>query len=112
MTFKKFEEIVKAHRPEITVYPHSRSEFVGVQFTPTGRIYDYAGSYVQVLNRLGIKAITKADLHQLQDHLSKLEAEDGKESIWWWGEVVDNTKLIQECKQQIDEIMRTYIVIG
>lgn len=110
MTFKKFKDIVNTYKPEITVYQHGDNNSVSVQYTPDGRIYDYSGSYIHVLNRIGIKAVYQSDLNMMEEELHRLEAKDGKKDIWF-DTIADYSKQIEWQKNEIDRIKKECIII-
>lgn len=110
MTFKKFKEIVTLHKPEITVYQHGDNNSVSVQFTPDGKIYDYSGSYIYVLNRIGIKAVHQSDLNMLEKELARLETDNGKPNIWFGG-IADYSEQIDWHKTEIDRIKKECIIV-
>lgn len=116
MTFKTFEGIVKEHRPEIDVAPHGQhlgagnSVSVAVIFNPPyGKVYNYIGTYCDVLNRLGIKACYRSQLNALQENLKRLKTKHGALSIF--GYLIDNMKEIQHCEEEIARLEREFIII-
>lgn len=85
MTFDKFEEIVKKHKPEIEVTSHgfhTSKVNIGVVFKKGGRAYSYSGSYCDVLNRIGIKAITKGRYNQYMNILKNYKENNGKPCLF------------------------------
>ncbi len=114
MTFKSFESIVKERYPSAEVFSHGA--FAGskinvtVIFKPNGRCYSYNGTYCSVLNRIGIKAITKIDLWNYELSLNHLIESDGKESIF--GDILDNTQEIERLKREIADYKQNYIIVG
>ncbi len=89
MTFKRFAEIVKENRPEITVFQHGTfveektNLAVSVVFNQgqpnESRVYQYNGSYVDVLNKLHINAVEKKFIDNIKHILQELIATNGKE---------------------------------
>ena len=83
MTFQQFENIVKGRRPDIksvhkhteNAYTNSKTLNVGVCYS-NGKAYSYHGTYCEVLNKLGIKAIYQHDVDGIVSHINDL-----KESI-------------------------------
>lgn len=116
MTFKTFESIVKERRPEIEVTPHGQylgaknSISVAVIFNPPyGKVYNYIGTYCDVLNRLGIKACYRSQLNALQENLKRLKTKHGTLSVF--GYLIDNTKEIQHREEELARLEREFIII-
>lgn len=116
MTFKTFEGIVKEHRPEIEVAPHGQhlgagnSVSVAVIFNPPyGKVYNYRGSYCDVLNQLGIKACYRSQLITLKETIKRSKNAHGTRSLF--GYLIDNTKEIQRCEEELARLEREFIII-
>ena len=112
MTFKQFESLVKTNRPDLIVHPHGavmgNGVKIAVQFKPNGKLYNYAGSYVQVLNRLGINAIYRSEYEQVKRLLQSSIEDDGKETFYG---IYDGTKDIARFTEQLARYDREYIII-
>ena len=122
MTFKKFEEIVKAHRPDVTVHKHNtyaeeKSNFcVFVVFnegTPNeSRVYRYNGSYIDVLNKLHINTVEQKYVDSVKHRLAELEAEHGTEVEGLFGDtyIADNTEEINRYSAMLEDY-KNYVVV-
>lgn len=86
MTFAKFEELVKRQHPNARVFKHG--EFAGnkinigvcfdyVENSKFNNTYQYKGTYCEVPNRLGIKAIYKHDYKALVSNLETAKKRNG-----------------------------------
>lgn len=115
MTFAKFEEIIKNRYPGVTVFQHG--EFAGNKVNVSiifdgehGRVYQYNGTYCEVLNKLGINVIYKHNYQALVSALERARRENGKTDIFFGG-VVDTTKDIEEYTRRLQEIELNYIIV-
>ena len=118
MTFKKFEKILKTKYPEAAAHMHGTYggtegiNGVEIFFTPDGKGYSYRGSYLQILDRLGIKVIYKSTLDMYEKTIEKLEAENGESNPFVPEEVIDNTAEIDRYKKLLAKIEEEqYIVV-
>ena len=116
MTFKRFEEIVKSKYPEAEVFSHGEFERgvrskinVTVIFEPHGKCYHYNGTYCEVLNRLGIKAIYKHDLESCRATLEMYKRTNGTEGFF--GNKIDNTESIANIEADISNFEKNYIIV-
>ena len=113
MTFTEFEVIVKNKYPQAEVFKHG--EFVGnkinvaVIFTPQSKVYKYNGTYCEVLNKLGFKAIYKHNLEAVKNALAKAKAEHGTQDEFF-GLEIDNTEDITRLEADLKEY-ESYIVV-
>ena len=112
MTFKKFAAIAAAHRPDAVVHAHA--SFGGVPDVAIyyiredgthSKVYSYRGSYADILNRLGIKVVTEADLRTAEHLLEMAIRSHGKPGLFNKGTVRDNTKEIDELRNRITRYM-------
>ena len=115
MTFAKFKEIVKNKYPNATMYQHG--EFAGNKINVAiifngehGKVYNYNGTYCEVLNKLGINAIYKHDYEALVSALERAKKDNGKPDIFFGG-VVDTTKDIEEYTRILQEVQLNYIIV-
>ena len=59
MTFQEFEKLLHSVKPGATAAPHgayrngSTKQCVSIKFTPDGKLYDYRGSYAEILAKFG-----------------------------------------------------------
>lgn len=113
MTFKRFEEIVKSKYPEAELFAHG--EFSGnkinvaIVFEPHGKVYKYNGTYCEVLNRIGIKAIYKHDLEGTKAMLEMCKRMNGTKGFF--GDIIDNTEDIAKYKIEIADFEQNYIIV-
>ena len=112
MTFDKFQSIVQSKRPDLIVHPHGavmgNGVKIAVQFKPNGKLYCYAGSYAQVLNRLGINAIYRSEYDDVKRLLQYSIESHGKETFFG---VYDGTEDIARYTEQLARYDREYIII-
>lgn len=118
MTFAKFEELVKEKHPQAEVCKHG--EFAGnkinvaVIFNPNGKPYQYNGTYCEVLNRLGIKAIYKHDLISLKLTLEDYIAKHGTKKRFVFfdeDEFYNYSNAIKELTERIADYEANYIIV-
>ena len=113
MTFKRFEEIVKSKYPEAELFSHG--EFAGnkinvaIIYEPYGKVYKYNGTYCEVLNRIGIKAIYKHDVESYRATLEMFKRTNGTEGFF--GKVIDNTESISNIERDIADFEQNYIIV-
>lgn len=125
MTFETFEKIASTHRPDIIVSKHgdycnNRSKnTLGIIFIkPDGkqsRVYDYHGTYAEILNKLKIQVVTKSDIASIEAELKTYEDLNGQESIFAFDdEVLDYSKEIADTKARLqyyltsDDVVREW----
>ena len=120
MTFRKFAEIAAARRPDVVVHAHD--SFGGVSDIAIyfiredgthSKVYSYRGSYAEILNRLGIRVITKADLLTAENMLDLALRTHGKPCLFIKGKTRDNSREIAELRERIaayksDEYIRDW----
>ena len=124
MTFAKFAAIVATYRPDVEVTKHNgfqEQSGVGVVFKDshgsTGgstdhRIYRYKGSYSDILNRLGIKVVTREDYESTRWLLRQAREQHGKISLFS-GKPQDRSREIAEYEELLrrfesDEYVREW----
>ena len=118
MTFKTFEAIAAEHRPDVVV--HADKTFGGVPdiavyFKRTdgthSKVYSYRGSYQQVLNRLGIKVVSKSDIHNIKYQIELLNARNGKPNLFT-KRIINNSTEIARLQAQLEEMNSgEYIIV-
>lgn len=128
MTFKTFEKIAAIHRPDVRVsrhgdYCNNRSKnTLGIVFIkPDGsesRVYDYHGTYAEILNKLNIKVVTVSDIASLKAELVYYEKKHGKKKTFAFGfeedTVYDFSKEIADLEARIkyfetsDDVVREW----
>ena len=92
MTYKTFAAIAATYRPDVEVTRHNgfqEQSGVGVVFRQSNRtsggenrIYRYKGSYSDILNRLGIKVVTREDYESTRWLLRQAREQHGKISLF------------------------------
>lgn len=116
MTFKRFEEIFKSKYPEAECCMHGKfggtehNKKIVIYFTPDGKCYEYYGAYEDVLNRLGIKVITKSRLYSEEAALERYKNMNGTPSLFGDGPL-DYSKEIAEYEERIARIKSDYIIV-
>ena len=126
MTFAKFAAIVATYRPDVEATKHNgfqEQSGVGVVFKngstdrrtdkhTNRRIYRYKGSYSDILNRLGIKVVTREDYESTRWLLDHAREQHGKISLFS-GKPQDRSREIAEYEELIrrfesDEYVREW----
>lgn len=118
MTFESFQKIVKERRPGVTVFQHGdfatkcKNISVAVIYGPveTSKVYTYYGTYCEVLNRLGIKAIYAHDLKAIKSALAQYIERDGSVDFFS-GEPVDYSAKIAEYAKLVEDYEKNYIIV-
>lgn len=122
MTFETFEKIASTHRPDIIVSKHgdycnNRSKnTLGIIFIkPDGkqsRVYDYHGTYAEILNKLKIRVVTKSDIASIEAELKTYEDLNSQESIFAFDdEVLDYSKEIADTKARLQYYLTSSEVV-
>lgn len=114
MTFKTFEKIATVHRPDVRVSKHGdycnnkSKNTLGIVFIKAdgseSRVYDYHGTYAEILNKLKIQVVTKSDIASIEAQLAYYEKKHGKKKIFVFdgeNEINDFTKEIADTKAQL-----------
>lgn len=120
MTFKNFENIIKERRPDIfkvwehkdftSYYGSDKTIHVAVKFSEYGKVYNYTGTYCEVLNKLKINAIYKHNYIALQNALNNAIAENGKKCKFF-NIIIDNTQRIADLTKELQDIENNYIIV-
>lgn len=115
MTFAKFEELVKEKHPNATLFRHG--EFSGNKINVSiifngehGKVYKYNGSYCEVLNRLGVKAVYKHDYNALVSALEGAKNRNGTQDIFFGG-VIDCSREIEEYSHRLNDINANFVIV-
>lgn len=115
MTFAKFEELVKEKHPNATLFKHG--EFagnkinVGIIFNGEhGKVYQYNGTYCEVLNRLGVRAIYKHDYNALVSALENAKKRNCTENIFFGG-IIDCSREIEEYTNRLNDVNANYVIV-
>ena len=115
MTFSKFEKLVKGKHPNATIFKHG--EFAGNKINVAiifngehGKVYQYNGTYCEVLNRLGVKAIYKHDYNALVSALERYKKKNGTTNIFS-GVIVDYSREIEECTNRLNDVVANYVIV-
>ena len=107
MTFQKFTAIAAAKRPDVRVHAHKAFggvHDVAVIFIRDGKeskVYSYRGSYADILNRLGIKVITRADVATVEEQLQRAIANNGRQNVFT-KKAMDTTDEIARLTAMLD----------
>ena len=117
MTFKRFEEIFKSRYPDGSVWMHDKFEHgapgkrdkVAVVFSPLSKVYMYTGAYDAILQRVGIKCVSKEHLAEAEVTLMDLKDRHGKPDEFF-GIMIDNGDEIARLEKWIEEVKRDYII--
>ena len=115
MQFKEFERLVKEKHPNAEVTAHGKfggDSKIGVTviFEPKGKCYHYNGTYCEVLNRLGIKAIYRHDYENCKTILARLKRDHGTVDPWF-GHTRNYTEEIASFTKYINDYENEYIII-
>ena len=119
MTFEKFEELVNEKHPNAKVFRHG--EFAGNKINVTicfnyiegsdcNKVYHYNGTYCEVLNRIGVKAIYKNDYDALVSTLERAKKRNGTKNIFS-GVIVDTSKEIEEYTNRLNDVNSNYVIV-
>lgn len=115
MTFAKFEELVKGKYPNARVFKHGSKINVGVCFeyaenSKFSKTYQYNGTYCEVLNQLGIKAIYKHEYDTLVYALENAKKRNGTKNIFVGG-TIDCSGEIEEYTNRLNEVNANYVIV-
>lgn len=111
MTFETFKKIAESHRSDIIVSKHGEycsnksKNTLGIIFVKNGKqskVYDYSGTYAEILNKLDIPTVTSTDYATAKAQLDYYKKYHGT-SGFFSDEVFDFSKEIQEYEQKIAE---------
>lgn len=121
MTFEKFKRIAEQFRPDVRVSRHGdfcngKSKWtLGIVFIRNGResrVYNYSGSYADILNRLDIPVITKSDVKTTLAELERCKRNHGTKDIFFGG-TMDYSEEIKRLEENLewynsDEVVREW----
>lgn len=114
MTFVEFEKIVKSKHKEAEVFSHGtfagNKINVAIIFRPNGKVYKYNGTYCEVLNRIGIKAIYKHSLENVKNILSLYKNNNGQINIFS-KKPMDYTEEIKKYEAMLNDYLENYIIV-
>lgn len=120
MTYKTFAAIAATYRPDVEVTRHNgfqEQSGVGVVFRGDdcslagntdhhsereNHIYRYKGSYSDILNRLGIKVVTREDYENTRWALERAREQHGKINIFS-GKPQDRSREIAEYEELLQK---------
>lgn len=116
MTFKNFTEVVKQKYPKAVIYPHGK--FAGnkinvtIVFNGTNheKVYQYNGTYCEVLNKLGIKAFYKHNYGIMKSTLERYKEENGTVCPLF-GITYNYDDAIKQLTAEIEDIEKNYIIV-
>ena len=117
MTFSKYEEAFKTKYPSGRTWMHNDmcrdvsgyKGKVAVEFVPGGKVYFYDGAYEDVLNKIGISAISKERYANLANRLANYLKMDGTEDLF--GGKFDYGKEIAETRAELKRIETECVII-
>ena len=115
MTFNKFRQIFKLKYPQGSVVAHGkfggteRNKKVAVVFEEGGKVYEYYGAYEDILNKIGIKVISRERFESMELTLIALREQNGKPDFF--GGVVDNTEAIKQRRSELENIICNYMIV-
>lgn len=103
MTFTQFKRIAETFRTDVHVFAHG--EFAGtgkdtvcITFRKANgresKVYTFRGTYAEVLNRLGIKVVTKSDVAAVREELAHYQKGHGKPNLFSNGKACDYSRQI------------------
>lgn len=114
MTFKRFEQLFKTKYPEGEVFMHGefalteKNGKVAVVFNSANpKVYEYYGSYQDILLRVGVKVLYKKDIESAEKRLQQLKEEHGKPNKYsffddtpmdWSREIAEYEKYLEDAK--------------
>lgn len=122
MTYQTFKKIAESFRKDVIVSQHGdfcnnkSKNTLGIIFIkPDGRqskVYDYHGTYAEILNRLHIPVITKSDYNTTLAMLEDYKKRNGT-ICPFFGDVMDYTEQIKEYEEKIkyynsDKVVRDW----
>lgn len=118
MNFKQFEKIAKIYRPDVIISQHgdyctnkSKNTLGIVYIKKDGtqsRVYNYAGSYLSILNKIGINAIDKDVIINRQKELEFYKENHNKPSLFWDDDFVpDYSEQIEQLTNLLDEMLNS-----
>lgn len=119
MTFNKFKEILKSKYPEATACSHGefagteRNKKVEINFFRNGKCYEYYGSYIEILNRIGIPCVYESDIKWGEKRLAELKERHGKSNPFslFNKTPVDNSKEIEKMEKWLSDIKSGHYII-
>lgn len=109
MTFQKFKAIAESFRPDVKVSQHGdyctgKSKYtLGIIFCQDGKkskVYDYSGTYADILRRLGIQVITKSDYLTTKSQLEYYKENHGT-MCPFFGIINDYSEQIKEYEEKL-----------
>lgn len=123
MTYQKFKAIAEKYRPDIKVSQHGdyctgKSKYtLGIVFYRDGkesRVYNYSGTYADILNRLGIPVITESAYKTVINSLETYKKLHGT-ICEFFGDIIDYSEQIAETEEKIryynsDKVVREWEV--
>ena len=112
MKFSDFRATVQKFRPDVEVFPHGefaecrKNKKVSVIFNygkpNESRVYDYYGSYADILRRFDIPCMSKAEYGEMLQRLEHYKEQHGQDS--YFGGVLDYSEEITKIENKIERI--------
>lgn len=112
MTYETFQRVFLANHPDGSVSRHSNeyacgqkvsTNHVNVTFTPNGRMYEYKGTYCEILVKTHCDFAFRSDIEYMKKKIAGLEESNGKPNPYslFNKTPVDNTAEIERCKKEL-----------
>ena len=119
MTFNQFATLAAKYRPDAIVHAHGEygvGQCVGIVFKAmdTGaesKVYLYKGSYIDILNALGIKVVRQFDLEDVRERLFRAKEKHGKAGLFSKGRAMDMSREIERLEELMKSYETEYIIV-
>lgn len=114
MTFEKFQQLAKANCPNVEWvskhgdYSNNPSKnTLGVKFKDNAKVYQYSGTYFQILNQLGYRCTRQIDIDAVAKQLESAKENNGRKFLF---KTIDNTELINTYAEWLNMLQALPIV--
>lgn len=116
MKFADFEKIVLNKHPNAKLFKHG--EFSGNKInvavifngTNSEKVYQYNGTYCEVLNKLGIEAVYQHSVKAIEDRIKYCNRVHGTEDVFS-DSIIDKTEEIAELTQRLNFIKENCVIV-
>ena len=119
MEFRDFEATMAKFRPDVKVFPHGtyaecrKNRKVSVIFNygkpNESRVYDYYGSYADILRRFDIQCMNKDEYSEMLQRLESRKQWHGKKGFF--GGIVDYSEEIAKIEEKIADVESGKILV-
>lgn len=118
MTFNQFRTAVENYRNDVIVSKHGdycsnkSKNTLGIVFINNGKqskVYNYSGTYSEILTRLGIPHATQAEIETVKTEIEQLKKRNGQKKMFGNG-IVDNTEEIKKYKKKLEYLLSVPLV--